>query len=109
MNDKKSVPEVPSLDPFVDGRGMDNRVEIGRYQVVCFDKDDLGPEIGPKNITDEEIAKIEKAPPISDYFKGWIGTPDWIIWEAIDGTLHVCNGRNEDGSVKGETVVVPRA
>lgn len=108
MNDaKKRAPAVPPLETLTDGRGMDNRVEIGRYLVADFDQVDLVPEA---DLTDEEKAEIlERAPLISDSFKGWVCTPDWIVWEAVDGTLHVYNGRNKDGSVKGDGVIAPRA
>jgi hypothetical protein len=106
-NVNERVPVIPPLDTLTDGRGMDNRVEIGRYAVVGkVDEQDIIPE---GNLTEEEKADIlRRAPLCSDAFKGWVGTPDWIVWEAVDGTLHVYNGRNPDGSVKGEGTVVPR-
>jgi len=107
MSNKKVASMMPPLESLCDGRGMDNRVEIGRYVVADFDDAELGPEV---DLTDEEKTEVsKKAPSISNIFKGWIGTPDWIVWEAVDGALHVYNGRNEDGSVKGEGMIVPRA
>lgn len=108
MNDvEKRTPKLPPLETITDGRGMDSRVEIGRYTVIGkIDMDSIVPN---EELTEDEKAEVlRNAPLCSDTFKGWVATPNWVIWEDVDGNLHVYNGRNEDGSVRGDGVIVPR-
>ena len=82
MNKKCVLP--PLLETVVDGRGMDSRVEIGRYVVIDkIDPNDLIPD--ESLIGQEKNEILRKAPLISDTFKGWVATPDWIIFGGESG------------------------
>jgi len=39
-------------------------------------------------------------------FTGWVSTRDWIVFEDRKGSLYVYNGRDENGGVKHNGVVV---
>jgi len=123
---KKGVPPMPSLGG--DGTGMDQRVTIERY-IVCepFPTADSGV-LGYRALTDKETAAIDPdtlvgadfsekewedilaSPMVSPDYKGHIDTPDWIIWEGVDGALHIGNGRDpKTQACLGEIVTVPRS
>lgn len=54
------------------------------------------------------IGRYDEAEPVG--YTGWIETEDWAMFEALDGSLLVFQGRGESGAVLGEpTIVPPRA
>lgn len=106
---KKGMPPMPLLGG--DGTGMDNRVTIGRYLLCreCLPEDLDDPNNVVDLTADEEVEVLASAPLVSANFKGWVETPDWIVWEGTDGSLHVANGRDpETGAILGDSVIVPR-
>jgi len=106
MRTPKGVPPLPPAGG--DGNGMDHRVTIGRY-IVCSPEGLDDPDNIVELTPEEEAEVLATVPPVSPDFKGWVETPDWIVWEGVDGTLHVANGRNSDGGILGDVVEVPRA
>lgn len=40
-------------------------------------------------------------------YAGWIETDDWIMFEALDGSLLVFQGRDASGAVQGEPTIIP--
>ncbi len=59
----------------------------------------------------KEGVDIPTEPPSTPLnYRGWIETPNWILWESKDGTLYVANGRHpKTGALLGKTEVIFRA